>query len=105
VLIGDAAHAMPHHLTQGAGLALEDAATLRAMVGSGGATLDAGIAAYSAHRRPRIAQVVRQTQRVGAILAPRGALLTRARERAFGALAPRVLDKAAGAVAEWSPPV
>ncbi|GIH05007.1 monooxygenase [Rhizocola hellebori] len=105
VLIGDAAHAMPHHLTQGAGLALEDAATLRAMVGSGGATLDAAIAAYSAHRRPRIAQVVRQTQRVGAILAPRGALLTRARERAFGALAPRVLDKAAGAVAEWSPPM
>lgn len=105
VLLGDAAHAMPHHLTQGAGLALEDAATLRAMVGSGGAQLEAGMAAYSAHRRPRIAQVVRQTQRVGAILAPRGALLTRARERAFGALAPRVLDRAAAMVADWSPPL
>ncbi|HCT76040.1 MAG TPA: FAD-binding monooxygenase [Micromonosporaceae bacterium] len=104
VLLGDAAHAMPHHLTQGAGLALEDAATLQAMVGSGGATLENSMAAYSSHRRPRIAQVVRQTQRVGAILAPRGALLTRARERAFGTLAPRVLDRAAGAVADWSPP-
>jgi 2-polyprenyl-6-methoxyphenol hydroxylase-like FAD-dependent oxidoreductase len=104
VLLGDAAHAMPHHLTQGAGLALEDAATLRLLVGGGGAQLEAAMMAYSAQRRPRIAQVVRQTQRVGAILAPRGALLTRARERAFGQLAPRVLDKAADAVAQWSPP-
>ncbi len=104
VLLGDAAHAMPHHLTQGAGLALEDAATLRMLVGTGGAGLDAAMSAYSAQRRPRIAQVVRQTQRVGAILAPRGALLTRARERAFGALAPRVLDKAADLVADWTPP-
>jgi 2-polyprenyl-6-methoxyphenol hydroxylase-like FAD-dependent oxidoreductase len=104
VLLGDAAHAMPHHLTQGAGLALEDAATLRVLVGTGGAGLDAAMAAYSAQRRPRIAAVARQTQRVGAILAPRGALLTRARERAFGALAPRVLDKAADAVADWTPP-
>jgi 2-polyprenyl-6-methoxyphenol hydroxylase-like FAD-dependent oxidoreductase len=103
-LLGDAAHAMPHHLTQGAGLALEDAATLTAFVGTGGADLENAMASYSAQRRARVTQVVRQTQRVGAILAPRGALLTRARERAFGALAPRVLDKAAQLVADWHPP-
>jgi 2-polyprenyl-6-methoxyphenol hydroxylase-like FAD-dependent oxidoreductase len=104
VLLGDAAHAMPHHLTQGAGLALEDAATLTALVGTGGVGLEGAMAAYSDQRRARVAQVARQTQRVGAILAPRGALLTRARERAFGALAPRVLDRAAEAVADWHPP-
>lgn len=104
VLLGDAAHAMPHHLTQGAGMALEDAATLTALVGPGGAGLEAAMANYSAQRRARVTQVARQTQRVGAILAPRGALLTRARERAFGALAPRVLDRAAESVADWHPP-
>ncbi len=104
VLLGDAAHAMPHHLNQGAGLALEDAATLTAMVGPGGFGLEGAMANYSAQRRLRVTNVARQTQRVGAILAPRGALLTRARERAFGALAPRVLDRAAEAVADWNPP-
>ncbi|MBV1852398.1 FAD-dependent oxidoreductase [Catellatospora tritici] len=106
VLLGDAAHAMPHHLTQGAGLALEDAATLKAMVLSAipGPGLNAALAAYSAARRPRAAQVGKQTQRVGAVLAPRGTLVTRARDRAFGALAPRVLDKAAEAAAQWQPP-
>lgn len=106
VLLGDAAHAMPHHLAQGAGLALEDAATLRSMVLSAtpGPALQSAIAAYSAQRRHRVAQVVRQTQRVGAVLGPHGSLVTRARERAFGALAPRVLDRAATAAADWNPP-
>ncbi len=104
VLLGDAAHAMPHHLNQGAGLALEDAATLTALVGPGGVGLETAMANYSDQRRARVTQVARQTQRVGAILAPRGALLTRARERAFGALAPRVLDRAAESVAQWLPP-
>lgn len=106
VLLGDAAHAMPHHLTQGAGLALEDAATLRSMLHPAvpGPGLTAALAAYSAQRRPRAAQVVRQTQRVGAVLAPRSSLVTRARDRAFGALAPRVLDRAAAAAAQWQPP-
>jgi 2-polyprenyl-6-methoxyphenol hydroxylase-like FAD-dependent oxidoreductase len=104
VLLGDAAHAMPHHLNQGAGLALEDAATLRALVGTGGAALEAAMQSYSSQRRARIAFVARQTQRVGAMLSPRGAFFTRTRERAFRSLAPRVLEKAATAAAEWTPP-
>ncbi|GIF95186.1 FAD-dependent oxidoreductase [Catellatospora citrea] len=105
-LVGDAAHAMPHHLAQGAGLALEDAATLRSLLlpAIPGPACNAALAAYSAARRARAAQVVRQTQRVGAVLAPRGNLVTRARDRAFGALAPRVLDRAATVAADWQPP-
>lgn len=105
VLLGDAAHAMPHHLTQGAGLALEDAATLKALVGGGGATLEQAMHAYSSQRRPRIAQVARQTQRVGAIFAPpKGTFFTRTRDRAFRSLAPRVLDKAETTASDWTPP-
>jgi 2-polyprenyl-6-methoxyphenol hydroxylase-like FAD-dependent oxidoreductase len=105
VLLGDAAHAMPHHLNQGAGLALEDAATLRALVGTGGATLEAAMREYSSQRRRRIAAVAAQTRKVGAALfPPRGAFFTRTRERAFRSLTPRVLEKAAAASAEWTPP-
>ncbi|HZM81006.1 MAG TPA: NAD(P)/FAD-dependent oxidoreductase [Candidatus Limnocylindrales bacterium] len=106
VLLGDAAHAMPHHLNQGAGLALEDAATLRALVGVGGATLEAAMREYSAQRKRRSAAVAAQTRKVGATLfPPRGAFFTRTRERAFRSLTPRVLEKAAAAAAEWAPPL
>lgn len=104
VLLGDAAHAMPHHLTQGAGLALEDAATLKALVGTGGAALDQAIRSYSHERGQRIAQVARQTQRVSAIFSPpRGAFFTRTRERAYRSLTPRVLERATSAASEWHP--
>ena len=54
VLLGDAAHAMPHHLGQGACLAFEDAATLRSLVrdAAPGAQLCAAVEAYSRLRRP-----------------------------------------------------
>ncbi|WP_117215215.1 FAD-dependent monooxygenase, partial [Allorhizocola rhizosphaerae] len=105
VLLGDAAHAMPHHLTQGAGLALEDAAVLKHLVGAGGATLESAMHTYSAQRRARIVHVARQTERAGAIFAPpRGAFFTRTRERAVRSLTPRVLEKATAAAADWTPP-
>jgi 2-polyprenyl-6-methoxyphenol hydroxylase-like FAD-dependent oxidoreductase len=64
VLLGDAAHAMPHHLGQGACLALEDAATLGSTMAEAapGPRLLAAVAAYDHVRRPRTARVVRQAR-------------------------------------------
>ncbi|HEY6594657.1 MAG TPA: NAD(P)/FAD-dependent oxidoreductase [Asanoa sp.] len=106
VLLGDAAHAMPHHLGQGACLAFEDAATLAATVRAAapGRALTAAIEWYDRSRRPRVATVVRQTRRMSAVLQTRGRLALRARDAALGAITPRLLGSAATAAADWRPP-
>jgi 2-polyprenyl-6-methoxyphenol hydroxylase-like FAD-dependent oxidoreductase len=106
VLLGDAAHAMPHHLGQGACLAFEDAATLAASVRTAapGRALSAAIESYDRSRRPRAATVVRQTRRMSAVLQTRGRLALRARDAALGAITPRLLGGAATAAADWRPP-
>jgi 2-polyprenyl-6-methoxyphenol hydroxylase-like FAD-dependent oxidoreductase len=105
-LIGDAAHGMAHHLTQGACLAFEDVATLAALANQTqpGDGLRTAVMAYSKARVPRSAAVARQTKRVGAVLAPRGRFGTRARDAAFGVLSTRVLDRARAEAANWFPP-
>lgn len=106
VLVGDAAHAMPHHLGQGACLAFEDAATLQAAVRTAepGRALRAALETYDHQRRPRAAHVVRQTRRMSAVLQTRGRLALRARDAALGAITPRLLGNAATAAAQWRPP-
>jgi 2-polyprenyl-6-methoxyphenol hydroxylase-like FAD-dependent oxidoreductase len=106
VLLGDAAHAMPHHLGQGACLAFEDAATLQAAVreAAPGRALRAAIETYDRQRRPRAATMVRQTRRMSAVLQTRGRLALRARDAALGAINPRLLGSAATAAAQWRPP-
>jgi 2-polyprenyl-6-methoxyphenol hydroxylase-like FAD-dependent oxidoreductase len=106
VLLGDAAHAMPHHLGQGACLAFEDAATLRSLVADAepGRALVAAIEAYSRARRPRTASVVRQTRRMSAVVQARGRLALRARDAALGSLRPRLLGHARTTATEWQPP-
>ncbi|HET6481715.1 MAG TPA: NAD(P)/FAD-dependent oxidoreductase [Actinoplanes sp.] len=94
VLLGDAAHAMPHHLSQGACLAFEDADTLRALVGQAapGDDLVAALESYNRLRRPRTAGVVRQTRRMAAVVQARGRLALRARDAALSHLRPRLLE-------------
>jgi 2-polyprenyl-6-methoxyphenol hydroxylase-like FAD-dependent oxidoreductase len=106
VLLGDAAHAMPHHLGQGACLAFEDAATLQSVVHDAvpGDALRAAVEAYNRLRRPRAARIVRQTRRMGAVVQARGRLALRARDAALGSLSPRLLDRAATTAASWHPP-
>lgn len=106
VLLGDAAHAMPHHLGQGACLAFEDAATLRAVVREAipGAGLRSAVESYTRERRPRTVTVVRQTRRMAAVLQARGRLALRARDAALGTITPRLMGSAASAAARWRPP-
>jgi 2-polyprenyl-6-methoxyphenol hydroxylase-like FAD-dependent oxidoreductase len=104
VLLGDAAHAMPHHLGQGACLAFEDAATLRALTASAspGPELVSAIEEYSRVRRPRTTTVVRQTRRMSAVVQARGRLALRARDAALHHMRPRILSH--GPDTDWSPP-
>ncbi|MBQ1073060.1 FAD-dependent monooxygenase [Micromonospora sp. C31] len=102
VLLGDAAHAMPPHLGQGACLAFEDAATLASLLRE--SRLPDAVVAYDRVRRPRAATVVRQTRRMSAVLKARGPLALRARDAALGALSPRLLSTAAATAAQWRPP-
>lgn len=102
VLLGDAAHAMPPHLGQGACLAFEDAATLASLLRE--SRLPDAVVAYDRVRRPRAATVVRQTRRMSAVLKARGPLALRARDVALGALTPRLLSTAATTAAQWRPP-
>jgi 2-polyprenyl-6-methoxyphenol hydroxylase-like FAD-dependent oxidoreductase len=105
VLLGDAAHAMPHHLGQGACLAFEDAATLRSLAAEAipGPDLCAAIETYSRLRRPRTTSVVRQTRRMSAVVQARGRLALRARDAALNHMRPRILGTPA-ATTDWSPP-
>lgn len=105
VLLGDAAHAMPHHLGQGACLAFEDAATLRALLADPrpGPELVAAIEAYSRLRQPRTTSVVRQTRRMSAVVQARGRLALRARDAALNHMRPRILGYTHD-TADWLPP-
>lgn len=105
VLLGDAAHAMPPHLEQGACLALEDAATLASLVrdAAPGAALRRAVHAYDRVRRPRVAAVARQSRRMSAVLQSRGRL-ARVREATLGARTPRLLRRATETAARWRPP-
>jgi 2-polyprenyl-6-methoxyphenol hydroxylase-like FAD-dependent oxidoreductase len=106
VLLGDAAHAMPHHLGQGACLAFEDAATLRSLVADAtpGEQLCAAIDAYSRARRPRTTSVVRQTRRMSAVVQARGRLALRARDAALDKLRPRIFGHLHDDTADWTAP-
>jgi len=105
VLVGDAAHAMSHHLSQGACLALEDAATLRSLLldATPGRSLIHALEEYTNQRRPRVARIVRQSRRVGAVYAANGNLVVRARNAALG-LTPRMLGRAGAVARQWRPP-
>ncbi len=106
VLLGDAAHAMSHHLSQGACLALEDAATLQMLVREAipGRGLVNALDAYTRERRPRLARILRQSRRVGAVYSANATLAVRARDAALGLTPHRLLSRATETVRQWQPP-
>lgn len=105
-LVGDAAHVAAPNLAQGACLAFEDAATLRALVHDtvAGHTLGPALDAYSAARRPRVARVAKASRRLGFLLQAQGRLTVRARDLALGRMPSRWLDRAAQSSVDWNPP-
>ncbi|MEU7872754.1 NAD(P)/FAD-dependent oxidoreductase [Dactylosporangium sp. NPDC049140] len=96
-LIGDAAHAMPHHLAQGASLALEDVATLQTVLAGG--AVPAALHEYNRLRRPRILRVLQQSKKAAAVLQSRGRIAA-----SIARVNPRSLERAAAAATEWGGP-
>jgi 2-polyprenyl-6-methoxyphenol hydroxylase-like FAD-dependent oxidoreductase len=64
VLAGDAAHACPPTLAQGAAMSLEDASVLAELLTSGGDADDV-LAAYHERRAPRVRTVVDASVQLG----------------------------------------
>jgi 2-polyprenyl-6-methoxyphenol hydroxylase-like FAD-dependent oxidoreductase len=106
VLLGDAAHVATPNLTQGACLALEDAATLGSLLQPArpGPELVRALAAYTAQRRPRVARVARASRRLGMVLQAQGRLTVRARDAALTRLPTWLLGHGAAAAGDWHPP-
>jgi len=72
VLAGDAAHIMPPHLAQGAGQALQDAASLQQALTTA-ASIDDALASYARQRTSAVSAVVRKADISGKIMALGGA--------------------------------
>lgn len=111
VLLGDAAHAMTPNLGQGGNQALEDAATLVALLGAsagaGGAidpVIDTALSEYDRLRRPRTQRIARQAGILGRALQARGAVTSRLRDTALRLTPPGVAARQALAVQRWEPP-
>jgi len=103
-LLGDAAHAMAHHLGQGACLALEDAATLVQLVtAASNGSLASQLAEYSRIRRQRAVTVARLSRRISAVVQAKGRVSVAARDAILGRFSDRILDRAATTAADWRP--
>jgi len=103
VLLGDAAHAMTPNLGQGACQALEDAATLGALLRTE-ADVDPALARYDALRRPRAQLLTRRSRQVGAVAQLSGRPATTARELVMRATPGSVAERQLASTLDWSPP-
>ena len=121
VLLGDAAHAMTPDLGQGGNQAMEDAATLAALLAGAAdagaadagaadagavdeAGIDAALAEYDRLRRPRTQRIAHGAGLLGRVLQARGPIASRLRDTALRLTPAGVTARSVLAVQRWQPP-
>lgn len=105
VLLGDAAHAMTPDLGQGAGQAIEDAATLVLLLrGITASSLSAALARYDRIRRRRTRLLWRQSRLMGAFAQLADPISTRLRDAALRATPSTLVSRAVKSFPRWHPP-
>ncbi|HLS32878.1 MAG TPA: FAD-dependent monooxygenase, partial [Brevibacterium sp.] len=111
VLLGDAAHAMTPNLGQGGGQAMEDAATLVALLAPSAAaerpdptSLTRALERYDALRRPRSQGIARRSRLVGKLAHGRGPVASRVGGMILAATPRAVLHRQLTWLQSWTPP-
>ncbi|QQR38415.1 FAD-dependent monooxygenase [Devosia rhizoryzae] len=111
VLLGDAAHAMTPDLGQGGNQAMEDAATLAALLAPLAArpapqpdALRHALARYDQLRRSRTQAIARDARRLGAFAHVKGTLGVWGRDLMMRLIPPRVMAGRLVALQDWQPP-
>ncbi|SDS87668.1 2-polyprenyl-6-methoxyphenol hydroxylase [Brevibacterium sandarakinum] len=122
VLLGDAAHAMTPNLGQGGGQALEDAATLSALLKpvietstnftdsadaadtGTAAEVDSQLRRYDHLRKKRSQSIAAKSRALGAVFQMRSPLLSGLRDAVFTAVPSRFTAAQAASVQRWEPP-
>lgn len=111
VLLGDAAHAMTPDLGQGANQAMEDAATLSALLQPfarqsrpAADLVDSALAMYDRVRRARTQPIARRAHALGAMAHVRSRAGVVLRDALLRLTPPSVLGRQAMSLQAWSPP-
>src|SRR5690606_1717700 len=111
VLLGDAAHAMTPNLGQGGGQAMEDAATLTALLAPLARQttvpereLEDALARYDALRRPRTQRIAHRSRLIGQLAHVRGRPASRLRDLLIRLTPTSALRRQLAWLQAWTPP-